>query len=113
MATTITTHVANMATTLPCLKQFLALFESGMIREFGDTTGTGGSESTRAVRSRALASSQDGQKPRRSHFQLVPDHGTGEAFAAVSADSRSIESAYSNAPIIKKTSEWKITYETK
>ena len=53
--TTITTHIAIMSSTLPCLKQFLAMFESGMIGEFSDATYTGSGKGTRTDTSIALA----------------------------------------------------------
>jgi hypothetical protein len=41
ITTTITTHLAIMACTLPCLKQFLAMFESGMIGEYSGSGSNG------------------------------------------------------------------------
>lgn len=41
ITTTLTTHLAIMACTLPCLKQFLAMFESGMIGEYSGSGSNG------------------------------------------------------------------------
>jgi hypothetical protein len=46
ITTTITTHLAIMACTLPCLKQFLAMFESGMIGEYSDSGSGSGMNTT-------------------------------------------------------------------
>lgn len=101
--TTIATHVVNMATTLPYLKQFLAMFESGMIRECGDAPLTANPRGTGAERSIALTTSRGtgSQNGDRSHLA----QGASEIIAVVSADSRSIESGYSSAPMIIRTQE--------
>jgi len=103
LTTTIATHVANMATTLPCLKQFLAIFESGMIREYGDTPLTTDNRGAEAERWIALTTLRGTGSQNEDRLDL--SHGAGENIAVVSADSRSIESGYSSAPMIKGTQE--------
>jgi hypothetical protein len=106
LTTTIATHVANMATTLPCLKQFLAIFESGMIRECGDTPLTTNNRGTEAERSMALTTLGGTGSQNEDRLDLA--QGASETMAVVSADSRSIESGYSSALMIKRTQEWHI-----
>lgn len=103
LTTTIATHVANMATTLPCLKQFLAIFESGMIREYGDTPLTSDNRGTEVERSIALTTLRGTGSQNEDRLDLA--QGASETIAVVSADSRSIESGYSSAPMTKRTQE--------
>ena len=103
LTTTIATHVANMATTLPCLKQFLAMFETGMIRECGDAPLTANPRGIGAERSIALTTLRSTGSQNEDRLHLA--QGASETIVVVSADSRSIESGYSSAPMIKRTQE--------
>ncbi|KAM0716007.1 hypothetical protein Q7P37_008521 [Cladosporium fusiforme] len=112
--TTITTHIAIMACTLPCLKQFLAMFESGMIGEYSDATYTGSGKGTRTDGSIALTSlTSDGKARRRpvGDFQLRPDRVVNDSVAEVCTDANSTRSDRSSAAIIKKTQQWEVKYE--
>ncbi|GAB7331729.1 hypothetical protein MBLNU13_g03705t2 [Cladosporium sp. NU13] len=116
--TTITTHIAIMSSTLPCLKQFLAMFESGMIGELSDATYTGSGKGTRTDTSIALASltsgigTVHGRRRRASdELELRPDQTVGDSRAEVSADAISAISNRSDAAIIKKTQRWEISYD--
>lgn len=118
--TTICTHVAIMSSTLPCLKQFLAMFESGMIGEYSDSnTYTGSGKGTRTDNSIALASLTSGsgtvrgrRRKASDELELRPDDVGGETRAEISADAISAVSSHrSDAAIIKKTQKWEISYE--
>ena len=115
--TTITTHIAIMSSTLPCLKQFLAMFESGMIGEFSDATYTGSGKGTRTDTSIALASLTSGigtvrgrRRRASDELELRPDQIVGDSRAEISADAISAISNRSDAAIIKKTQRWEISY---
>lgn len=117
--TTITTHIAIMSSTLPCLKQFLAMFESGMIGEYSDATYTGSGKGTRTDESRTVESiglsslTSDGKSRKRptNDLQLRPNQAMGDSVAEVSADASSTISDRSSAAIIKRTQKWEVTYE--
>lgn len=116
--TTITTHIAIMSSTLPCLKQFLAMFESGMIGEFSDATYTGSGKGTRTDTSIALASLTSGigtvrgrRRRASDELELRPDQIVGDSRAEISADAISAISNRSDAAIIKKTQRWEISYD--
>lgn len=116
--TTITTHIAIMSSTLPCLKQFLAMFESGMIGELSDATYTGSGKGTRTDTSIALASLTSGigtvrgrRRRASDELELRPDQIVGDSRAEISADAISAISNRSDAAIIKKTQRWEISYD--
>jgi hypothetical protein len=118
ITTTVTTHLAVMSSTLPCLKQFLAMFESGMIGEISDATYTGSGKGTRTDNSIALNSltsamgTMRGRRRRASdELELRPDHAGGDSRAEVSADGISAISNRSDTAIIKKTQQWEISYD--
>jgi hypothetical protein len=118
ITTTITTHLAVMSSTLPCLKQFLAMFESGMIGEISDAAYTGSGKGTRTDNSIALnslTSAMDSARGRRrrtsDELELRPDCSGGDSRAEVSADGISTISNRSDAAIIKKTQRWEISYD--
>lgn len=109
-----------MSSTLPCLKQFLAMFESGMIGEYSDSnTYTGSGKGTRTDNSIALASLTSGsgtvrgrRRKASDELELRPDDVGGETRAEISADAISAVSSHrSDAAIIKKTQKWEISYE--
>jgi hypothetical protein len=118
ITTTITTHLAVMSSTLPCLKQFLAMFESGMIGEISNATYTGSGKGTRTDNSIALNSLTSatgtvrGRRRRASdELELRPNYVGGDSRAEVSADGISAISNRSDAAIIKKTQQWEISYD--
>lgn len=118
--TVITTHTAIMTSTLPCMKQFLAIFESGELGEYTEETytGTGSGKGTRTDYSIALTSLASGTGTKRDRrarasdeLQLRPDQIVGDTIAEVSADASSAISDRSGGATIKKTQKWEITYE--
>jgi hypothetical protein len=116
--TTITTHIAIMSSTLPCLKQFLAMFESGMIGEISDAAYTGSGKGTRTDTSTALTSLTSGigtvrgrRRRASDELELRPDQIVCDSRAEVSADAISAISNRSDAAIIKKTQKWEISYD--
>lgn len=116
--TTITTHLATMSSTLPCLKQFLAMFDSGMIGEYTDATYTGSGKGTRTDQSIALASlasstgARVGKRRRGSdELRLRPDQSAGDAGAEITVENSSTISEQSNSGIIKETRRWEVSYE--
>ncbi|KAL1587328.1 hypothetical protein WHR41_04261 [Cladosporium halotolerans] len=116
--TTITTHLATMSSTLPCLKQFLAMFDSGMIGEYTDATYTGSGKGTRTDQSIALASlasstgARVGKRRRGSdELRLRPDQSTGDTGAEITVENSSTISEQSNSGIIKETRRWEVSYE--
>jgi hypothetical protein len=110
ITTTVTTHLAVMSSTLPCLKQFLAMFESGMIGEISGSTYTGSGKGTRTDNSIALNSltsamsgTMRGRRRRASdELELRPDYAGGDSRAEVSTDADGIS---------KKTQQWEISYD--
>jgi hypothetical protein len=107
-----------MSSTLPCLKQFLAMFESGMIGEISDATYTGSGKGTRTDTSIALTSLTSGigtvrgrRRRASDELELRPDQVVGDSRAEVSADAISAISNRSDAAIIKKTQRWEISYD--
>lgn len=112
--TTVTTHIAIMSCTLPCLKQFLAMFESGMIGEYTDATYTGSGKGTRTDQSIALTSLTNDGKSRSqpaNDMQLRPNEVQSDSVAEISADASSTLSDRSSAAIIRKTQKWEVRYD--
>ena len=120
--TVITTHTAIMSSTLPCMKQFLAMFESGELGEYTEETytgtGTGSGKGTRTDHSIALTSLASGSRGKRDRkarasdeLELRSDQVVSDTIAEVSADASSAVSDQSGGTTIKKTQKWEITYE--
>lgn len=116
--TTIVTHLSTMSATLPVLKQFLAIFDSGMIGTFGDTVYKGSQKGTATSRSFALASVA--RRPASHHavgpgdqdeLRLQPAF-VGEVHTEIGADeASSVRSDASGQAIIRKKQEWEVKHE--
>jgi len=115
--TMIVTHLSTMSATLPVLKQFLAVFDSGMIGTFGDSVYMGSHKGTATSRSFALASI-----PRRpvSHAVRSSDQDelrlrpafVGDVQTEIGVDEAcSVRSDVSGQAIIRKKQDFEVKHE--
>ena len=106
-----------MSATLPCLKQFLAIFDSGLIGGLGDSinntrNGTAGSQSfVLASVARQPATPRVSRIAVASGMRLRPDKGFDVTVDITTDKRNSVDSDGSARAIIKKTQKWEVSYE--
>jgi hypothetical protein len=108
ITTTITTHLAIMACTLPCLKQFLAMFESGMIGEY---SGSGSGMNTAASGYGYGSGSRKGSRTDRSGSIALVEiarGGHGAIGTAVTTNNRPGQSTTRHRPTSSSSSSSEI-----
>ena len=116
--TMLTTYTAIMSATLPCLRQFLAMFDSGLIGEYNESNNNNTQNGTMESQSFAMVSMS--REPARSpkSGRLVDERGVrlrpdqnGDMRAEITAARRcSVDCEGSGRAIIKKTQAWEISY---